>query len=68
MSEAVARGAIERRESRGAHFRDDYPEKDPEAATFNLVARRGADGEMQVTREPIPEMPANLKEIIEEMK
>ena len=44
VSEAIARCAIERKESRGGHFRDDYPEKDPAAAKFNLVTSRGADG------------------------
>jgi len=66
VSEAITRAAIERRESRGGHFRDDYPEKDPAGARFNVVIRKGADGEMQLSREPVPEMPADLKRIIEE--
>jgi succinate dehydrogenase / fumarate reductase flavoprotein subunit len=68
VSEAVTRCALERKESRGGHFRDDYPEKDKAYGTFNLVARKGPDGRMEVTRAPIPEMPAELKQIIEEMK
>ena len=68
VSEAITRSAIERRESRGGHFRDDYPEKDADAATFNLVVRKGQDGRMEVSRAPIPEMPDELKRIIEEMK
>jgi succinate dehydrogenase flavoprotein subunit len=68
VSEAVTRCAIERKESRGGHFRDDYPDKDPAYSTFNLVARKGRDGEMEVTRESIPRMPEELKRIIEEMK
>ena len=68
VSEAVARCAIERKESRGGHFRDDYPDKDPEYAKFNFVIRKGRDGEMQILREPIPPMPDHLKAIIEEMK
>jgi len=68
VSEAITRAAIERRESRGGHFRDDYPEKDPAGARFNVVIRKGADGEMQLSREPVPEMPAELKRIIEEQK
>jgi succinate dehydrogenase / fumarate reductase flavoprotein subunit len=70
VSEAIARSAIERKESRGGHFCDDYPEKDPACATFNLVVRKagGSSGEMQISREPIPPMPAHLKAIIEEMK
>jgi succinate dehydrogenase / fumarate reductase, flavoprotein subunit len=66
VSEAIARAAIERRESRGGHFRDDYPEKDPAYATFNVVIKRGVSGEMIVERRPIPEMPAELKQTIEE--
>jgi succinate dehydrogenase / fumarate reductase flavoprotein subunit len=68
VSEAIARCAIERKESRGGHFRDDYPDKDPEFAKFNFVIKKGADGEMQLSREPIPPMPEHLKAVIEEMK
>jgi succinate dehydrogenase / fumarate reductase, flavoprotein subunit len=68
VSEAITRCAIERKESRGGHFRDDYPDKDSSFATFNFVVRKGHDGSMDVTRAPIPEMPAELKQIIEEMK
>jgi len=68
VSEAITRAALERKESRGAHFREDCPEKDPEYAKFNIVIRQGADGEMQVARQPISEMPAELKQVIEEMK
>jgi len=68
VSEIVARAALERKESRGGHFRDDFPEKDPSYGKFNIVIRRGANGEMQVTREPIPEMREDLKKIVEENK
>jgi succinate dehydrogenase / fumarate reductase flavoprotein subunit len=68
VSEAITRCAIERKESRGGHFRDDYPDKDPTYGTFNFVVRKGADGEMQLSREPIPPMPDHLKAVIEEMK
>ncbi|HEU0077196.1 MAG TPA: fumarate reductase/succinate dehydrogenase flavoprotein subunit [Longimicrobiaceae bacterium] len=66
VSEAIARAALERRESRGGHFRDDYPDKDPAFGTFNVLVHRGPDGEMQITREPIAAMPAELKQVIEE--
>jgi succinate dehydrogenase / fumarate reductase, flavoprotein subunit len=68
VSEAVTRCAIERKESRGGHFRDDYPDKDSAYSTFNLVTRKGRDGEMEVIRAPIPRMPDELALIIEEMK
>jgi succinate dehydrogenase / fumarate reductase flavoprotein subunit len=68
VSEMVTRAALERKESRGAHFRDDFPAKDEKFGSFNIVVRKRADGEMQIRPEPIPEMPAELKQIIEEMK
>ena len=67
VSEAIARAALERRESRGGHFRDDFPAKDPAYGTFNVVVRRAPDGEMQVERRPIPAMPEELKAIVTEM-
>jgi len=68
VSEIVARAALERKESRGGHFRDDFPDKDPAYGKFNIVVKRGPNGEMQVVREPIPEMRDDLKQIIEENK
>jgi succinate dehydrogenase / fumarate reductase flavoprotein subunit len=68
VSEAITRAALERKESRGAHFREDYPGKDPAFAGINLVLRKSPSGEMQVSRQPIAEMPAELKQVIEEMK
>ena len=65
VSEAVTRAAIERSESRGGHFRDDYPDKDAAWGKMNVVLRKGRDGQMELTRAPIPEMPDELKRIIE---
>jgi succinate dehydrogenase / fumarate reductase flavoprotein subunit len=67
VSEAIDRAAIERKESRGAQFREDYPNKDEALGKVHIVVQKGAEGEMQVWREPIPEMPAELKEVIKEM-
>jgi succinate dehydrogenase / fumarate reductase flavoprotein subunit len=68
VSEAITRSALERKESRGGHFRDDFPDKTPQYATFNFVVRKGRAGEMEVSRAPIPPMPDELKQIIEDMK
>jgi succinate dehydrogenase / fumarate reductase flavoprotein subunit len=68
VSEAITRAALERRESRGAQFRDDYPNKDTAFGKVNVIIRKGPDGTMQITQAPLPEMPAELKQIIEEMK
>ena len=68
VSEAVARAAIDRRESRGGHFRDDYPEKDPAAAQYSVVIQKGPDGGMALERAPIPPLPADLERIIQEQK
>ena len=68
VSEAVTRSALQRKESRGAHFRDDFEDKDPAFGSVNTVLRRGADGTMDVRLETIPVMPDHLKAVIEEMK
>src|ERR1700722_19115255 len=61
ISEAITMSAIDRRESRGGHFREDFPDKDPAAAKYNNVLSKAADGSMKLRREPIPPMPEALK-------
>jgi succinate dehydrogenase / fumarate reductase, flavoprotein subunit len=68
VSEIVARSALQRKESRGAHFRDDFPEKDKQFGSFNIVARKDGEGTMQFSRQAIPPMRQDLQRIIEEMK
>jgi succinate dehydrogenase / fumarate reductase, flavoprotein subunit len=68
VSEAITRAALERKESRGAQFRDDYPDKTEQFAKVNTIIAKAADDSMQLRLEPLPEMPDYLKEIIEEMK
>ena len=52
VSEAITRSAVERRESRGGQYREDYPAKDPEFAKFNFALKKDADGQ-PVNREVI---------------
>jgi len=65
VSEAVARAAFERKESRGAQTRDDYPEKDPEWGKANLAVRKSSDGGMEIEKRPVPEIRSDLQEIID---
>ena len=67
VSEAITRAALERKESRGGQFRDDYPFKDPEFAKFNVVLKKADDSAMAIEHVPIPEMPDELKDVIKEM-
>lgn len=68
VAEAVARAALERTESRGAHFREDHPEKDASWGEQNIVLRQSTDGAMQVERRRIEPLKPELASIIEEMK
>jgi succinate dehydrogenase / fumarate reductase flavoprotein subunit len=65
VSEAIALSALERKESRGAHARIDYTGYDDRWARLNNCVRRAGD-EMQLTQTPIPEMPAELRQILDE--
>jgi succinate dehydrogenase / fumarate reductase flavoprotein subunit len=65
VSRCVAAAALERKESRGGHTRDDYPGPDPELGKVNTVIRL-RDGETSVTPEPLPEMPPELRALFEE--
>ncbi len=66
VSEAITRAALERKESRGAQFRDDYPDKNDQFSKVDTIVSKAADGSMQVRLEPLPEMPDYLKQVIEE--
>jgi len=66
VSEAITRAALERKESRGAQFRDDYPDKDDQFSKVNTMISKAEDGSMQIRLEPLPEMPDYLKQVIDE--
>jgi len=68
VAEAITCAALERKESRGAQFREDYSNRDDALGKVNTIVSKAADGSMQVQLESIPEMPDYLKQIIEEMK
>jgi succinate dehydrogenase / fumarate reductase flavoprotein subunit len=68
VSEAITRAALLRQESRGAQFREDYPNKDPEWGKHHIVVRHGSGGEMLVEQRRIQTVPAELQKIIEEMR
>jgi succinate dehydrogenase / fumarate reductase flavoprotein subunit len=66
VAEAVTRSALERQESRGGHFREDFPGKDAEWARWNVRVARTADGGMRVSRSEIRELPPELARVIRE--
>ncbi len=69
VSEAIALSGLLRKESRGAHFREDFPDKDPgHFAKVNHVVSKGAGGEMEIREVPVIPQTDDQKQIIEEMQ
>ncbi len=64
ISEAIARCALQRRESRGAHARLDYPNMEPSFGTVNSVATRDGEG-VRVSQTLLPRMPDELRSLFE---
>jgi succinate dehydrogenase / fumarate reductase flavoprotein subunit len=67
-SEATTRCALQRQESRGGHTRLDHPEYSDHWTKVNSVMHRQDDGSMYVGEIPLPEMPDELKQLIEVKK
>ena len=66
-SPCASRAALQRKESRGGQFRDDFSKKDNKNfGKVNSVVWKGADGHMQIRLDPIPQMPADLQDVIRE--
>ena len=67
-AEAIARSALARKESRGAHTRLDYPDKDEKLGKLSVVIRKNSDGDLEVSWEPIPDIPEGLQRVIDARK
>ena len=68
FSEVIARAALERQESRGAHTRLDYPDKDETYGKLTIAIRKDADGGLVVSRKPVAPIPDELQQIIDAKK
>ncbi len=66
VAEAITRSALERTESRGGHFREDFPGKDSEWGRRNVCVEPAPDGTMRLLHVAIPELPPELARIIQE--
>nr|MBA3265251.1 fumarate reductase/succinate dehydrogenase flavoprotein subunit [Nocardioidaceae bacterium] len=65
VSECIAKAALERQESRGGHTRDDFPATDDFWGERNLVLKQGATGSVELSHQPLPVMPDELKSLFD---
>jgi succinate dehydrogenase / fumarate reductase flavoprotein subunit len=68
VAECCTKAALDRKESRGGHTRDDHPYTDDTWGTINVVLSQGGDGSVALRHEPLPQMPAELKALFQERK
>jgi len=68
VAEAIARAAFQRKESRGGHYREDFPEKSDAFGKVNINIKKDDKGEMTVTQVTKPKMRDDLQQIVNEMK
>jgi succinate dehydrogenase / fumarate reductase flavoprotein subunit len=68
VAEAIAKAALERKESRGGHFREDFQQKSEAFGKVNISIRKSSDGDMEITQIPKLKVRDDLQQIIDEMK
>jgi succinate dehydrogenase / fumarate reductase flavoprotein subunit len=68
VAEAIARAANERKESRGGHFREDFPDKSTDLGQVNIAIKKDETGAMKIWKIPKQKVRDDLQQIIDEMK
>mgnify|MGYP002741056913 FL=1 len=53
VAKAIAMGALHRRESRGAHIREDHPKRNDEKYLKHSLIKLGADGQYELTERDV---------------